>query len=302
MPTTVTAPPPPRTGSAEAMRTLYYRDYRLRYVDRGSGDPIMFVHNGGLSHRLWDHQLAEFEGSHRVIAPDLLGWGESDRPDIRYSAEDYVAQVAALADHLQLDSFHLVGSCLGGGIVLDFARRHPNRVCSVTAIGPVTPRTIASGPFGLFERISSPGSWLRGLMWRFCETGPGRWFASRLLFRLQRGEQAVAEDPSFRRHVKRLQGTEGQWRVLANTDYSGFAAVDHVGDGARALPPTLLMWGRENRVLRASAGEELADALDPERAEFWDGCGYFLMRERPGDTNRVLREFIAAHEVAPRTL
>lgn len=276
------------------MRSLDYQGHRLRYVDRGSGEPILFVHNGGISHRLWDYQLAEFESSHRVVAPDLLGCGESDRPAIRYSAEDYVAQVAHLAGHLQLERFHLVGCCLGGGVVLDFARRHPERVLSVSVVAAATPKTIAAGPFGAIEAISAPGSRLRNAIWRVCETRPGRWLVSQLFYRVQCGRQALS-DRSFRDHVRRMYSTDGQWRAFCNTDYSGFAALDALDGAARSLPPTLMMWGRDNLVLRPSAGAELAAAIRPDRVEFWDDCGYMLMRERPLDTNRVLREFIEAH-------
>jgi pimeloyl-ACP methyl ester carboxylesterase len=264
----------------------------MRYVDRGSGEPIVFLHNGALSHRLWDHQLAHFERSRRVIAPDFLGHGESDRPHRIYTADDLVSQVELLADRLELDRFDLVGCCLGGGVAIELARRHPERVRTLSIITAVTPKTLASSVFGPYERISWPGSPSREVVWRALETRPGRWLMSRAFLRWQCGPRALA-DASFREHVLRMYSSEGEWRTFCNVDYSGFEHLDRFAKPP-GFPPTLLMWGTQNRILKADAGRALAASLEPDRFELWDDCGYMLMRERRDDTNRVLGEFIDA--------
>ena len=277
------------------MRTIEHDGASLRYVDRGSGAPIVFLHNGALSHRLRDHQLAHFERTHRVIAPDFLGHGESDRPRRIYTAGDFRSQAEHLVDHLGLGTFDLVGCCLGGGVALDFARRHPSRVRTLSVVTAATPGAIGSGIFGPLERITWPGSPAREAAWRAFESRPGRWALSRLFLRLQCGPRAL-RDGSFRDHVLRMYFSDGEWRVFCNVDYSTFAELDHIDEPA-ALPPTLVMWGNDNRILRASAGRKLAATIGAERTEFWDGCGYMIMRERPTDTNRVLEEFMGRNRV-----
>ena len=273
------------------MQEMRYRGHRLRFVDRGEGEPLVFIHNGAVSHRIWDHQLAHFQRSHRVVAPDLLGLGDSDRPHILYSADDYVAQVESLAEHLELDRFHLVGCCLGGAIALEMARRQPEPVITLSLITVATPKTIASGPFGPFERVSSPGSRMRNLITRVLETEPGRAAMSRAFCRWQCGPQ-VLEDASFASYVKRLYTSEGQWRVFCNSSYAGFSRLDAF-EKPGGFPPTLLMWGERNPILKAAAGRELAATLKPDRIEFWEDCGYLLIRERPAATNQVLEQHLA---------
>jgi pimeloyl-ACP methyl ester carboxylesterase len=273
------------------MNVMQYRGHRLRFVDRGDGEPIFFVHNGAVSHRLWDYQLAHFERSHRVVAPDLLGHGDSDRPNIVHTTENYVDQVERLVDHLELKRFHLVGCCLGGGIALEVARRQPKRVKTLAMITVATPKVIASGPFEPFERISKPGSRVRNFLARACETPPGRFVMSRAFYQWQCGPRAL-QDPSFKDHVRRLYWQEGQWRAFSNTSYEGFAHLDAFSK-PEGFPPILMMWGEKNPILKAWAGRELAGVLKPDRIVFWDDCGYMLMRERPGDTNAVLAEHFA---------
>ncbi len=273
------------------MRSVDCDAATLRYVDRGGGEPIVFLHNGALSHRLWDYQLAHFAHAHRVVAPDFLGHGASDRPRRIYTADDFVTQVERLVDHLELDAFDLVGCCLGGSVAVEFARRHPDRVRTLSLVTVATPKTIGTSVFGPYERISWPGSPSREVVWRALETRPGRWAMSRAFLRLQCGPRALA-DRSFREHVLRMYFSEGEWRVFCNVDYSSFAALDDFRKPP-AFPPTLVMWGNDNRILKARAGREFAATLGPDRSEFWDGCGYMIMRERPAETNRVVEEFIA---------
>jgi pimeloyl-ACP methyl ester carboxylesterase len=272
------------------MRSIDCDGATLRYVDSGSGEPIVFLHNGALSHRLWDYQLAHFERSHRVVAPDFLGHGASDRPRRIYTADDFVRQVELLTDHLDLGTFDLVGCCLGGGVALEFARRHADRVRTLSLVTVATPKTIASGVFGRFEHITWAGSPTREAFWRACENPAGRWVMSRAFMRVQCGPRALA-DAAFREHVLRMYFSDGEWRVFCNVDYSSFAELDQFRKPP-GFPPTLVMWGNDNRALRASAGREVTAAIEPERSEFWDGCGYMIMRERPRETNRVLEEFV----------
>jgi pimeloyl-ACP methyl ester carboxylesterase len=280
------------------MEAMSYNGHDLRFVDRGSGEAIVFVHNAAVGHRLWDRQLDHFARTHRVVAPDLLGIGDSDRPQMMYTAEGYVHQLERLVDHLDLAGFHLVGCCLGGSVALEYARRHPRRVLTLTAVTAPTPATIAAGPFGPFERLSRPGTRRRDLIAWWCETRVGKAVMTFVFRRYQCGPK-VLEDAEFSEYVTRLYRSDGQWRVFCNTSYDSFAALDRFKKPA-GFPPTLMMWGGRNPLLPASAGRELARVVAPDRVEWWKDCGYMLMRERPAETNRVLAEhFAAARERAP---
>jgi pimeloyl-ACP methyl ester carboxylesterase len=116
---------------------------------------------------------------------------------------------------------------------------------------------------------------------------------SRAFLSLQCGPRALA-DRSFREYVLGMYGSDGEWRVFCNVDYGSFADLDGFPKPP-GFPPTLVLWGSNNRMLRASAGRELAAALEAERDECWDDCGYMIMREQPSDTNRILEEFIGRH-------
>ncbi|MGA9873707.1 MAG: alpha/beta fold hydrolase, partial [Rhodococcus sp. (in: high G+C Gram-positive bacteria)] len=81
----------------------------LRYVDEGDGPPVILVHGLLGSHQSWAGQIERLAANHRVIAPDLFGHGDSDKPSGDYSLSSHAATVRDLMDHLGIDSAPMVG-------------------------------------------------------------------------------------------------------------------------------------------------------------------------------------------------
>ena len=110
-------------------------DHGRLYVEEfGEGYPLVFIHDG-LAHReVWDAQVAAFALHYRVIRYDRRGYGRSDAPDSVYSnVDDLDAVVTARG----IDRAVLVGSSAGGGLVIDYALAHPERVEALVLSGPV---------------------------------------------------------------------------------------------------------------------------------------------------------------------
>lgn len=99
---------------------------RLRIQTAGAGAPLVMVHGFTLDLRMWDDQFEPFARHFRVIRYDLRGFGRSSVPDGRpyVHADD----LAALLDHMRIDRAHVMALSLGGGIALDFACLHPDRL------------------------------------------------------------------------------------------------------------------------------------------------------------------------------
>ena len=89
---------------------------QLHYEDYGHGTPLLLVHGLGSSTRDWEYQIPALSPHYRVIALDVRGHGRSDKPREAYRIADFADDVAALIEHLQLPSVHLVGISMGGMI------------------------------------------------------------------------------------------------------------------------------------------------------------------------------------------
>src|SRR5271156_6186775 len=104
---------PANAGGTEQMSTFTFRGHQVFYRREGAGAPMVFLHNGGTSHRTWEPLIERYAADHDVIAPDMLGFGRSEHPKIEYSLDLYVDMLGALLDELGLGNVTLVGNCMG---------------------------------------------------------------------------------------------------------------------------------------------------------------------------------------------
>ncbi|MGH8665755.1 MAG: alpha/beta fold hydrolase [Burkholderiales bacterium] len=126
-------------AEAPEARTATSGSAQFTYLERGSGTPLVLLHGVGSGARSWKHQLQDFSGDFRVIAWDAPGYGGSSAlsasvPD----AEDYAAALAALLEVLEVRRMHLVGHSLGCIIAARYARRHAERIASLTLAAVAT--------------------------------------------------------------------------------------------------------------------------------------------------------------------
>ncbi|NNC02204.1 haloalkane dehalogenase [Corallococcus exiguus] len=106
-------------------------DSFISYREAGTGSPIVFLHGNPTSSHVWRNVIPPLAGRGRCLAPDLIGMGDSGKPDIPYRFEDHARYLDAWFDALDLRDVVLVGYDWGGVLALDWARRHPDRVRGV---------------------------------------------------------------------------------------------------------------------------------------------------------------------------
>ena len=111
------------------------------YHDVGQGPAVLFIHGSGPGVSAWANwrlTIPALATSYRVIAPDMVGFGFSERPkDVAYRKDVWIAQAIGLLDALGIDKAHVVGNSFGGAIALGMAIRHPERVNRLVLMGAV---------------------------------------------------------------------------------------------------------------------------------------------------------------------
>ena len=257
--------------------------HRWRYVETGRGPLVVLVHGFTGAKENWLPLMRELRADHRVVAPDLPGWGESER----HAGADYgpVAQAARLkaflaalprAPGVPAKPALLVGHSMGGQIVGLLAARSPE------AVGSLVLMDAAGVPFqaNAFGRkvlagenpfqVRSRADLRRYLHIVFTDPPAVPWPADRAL--VQRRQR----DAAFEQSV-----------------------LDRIGRGpealllARELPairvPVLLLWCRDDKVIDPSAAAVFAAGLPDSRTVMLDGCGHMPMMAAPAEVARVLR-------------
>ena len=258
---------------------------RIRYVDYGSGTPVLLIHGIGGSWRHWLENIAAIGAEHRVIALDLPGFGDSepllDTDELGANADALVG----LMDALEIDAAAVVGHSLGGLVAWLLTGAHPRRVHQLVLVDAAT--------------ITLPAWRTKGIVWSFAATN---WLFSRPPV-----GRAVLRRPRLRRLA--LRGTvadpEALSPRLAATVLSsalsapGFRHALRVG--LRALPlvkpaemisPTLLIWGTADTVFPLTAARRLAAAIPGAQLIEIAGAAHCPQLERPAEFNAALLAFL----------
>jgi len=262
-----------------------FQSYNIAYIDEGRGNPILFLHNGGSSHRMFDRQLEHFSKSRRVIAMDWIGLGASDKPrGIVYDAELYMNQITAMMNHLGIRQFDLVGCCVGGGIAVMYARRHPSRVKTLTTVTINTPALTRLGMLGWF--LAKPGSLKYKVLNVFSRTAVSRLTVFPRILNVQLGEIGLA-DESYAECCRYLYENPDVAHTFTAFNYFSMSELD-TDSASHDFPPHLAVWGEDNPVLLSEQGCELVKRWGAKQRLFIEDCTYNILREAPKRVNAAI--------------
>ena len=260
----------------------------------GDGTPVVLVHGLAASIEIWEPIIPALAERHRVVAFDLPGWGEADKPaDAPYRALWYVDQVRAVVDAVGIDSAHWVGSSMGASLVVRYAHRHRGTVETATLCNP--------GGFGRFIHpfLRVPTIPVIGTVM----SRPMR-STNRFGVRLAMADKANATKELIDL-ADRQSRQAGQHRVFVHT-LRGLATpfrvkdLDEFEEEARAADyPTLVVWGRSDRIFPPKQTETAAEFMPAARIEILDRCGHYPQIERPGRLVELIEEHLATTAAEP---
>ncbi|MBC7858790.1 MAG: alpha/beta fold hydrolase [Burkholderiaceae bacterium] len=254
------------------------------YHDSGDGGfPALLIHGSGPGVSAWANwrlTMPELARRARVIAPDMAGFGFSERaPGMAYGLDTWVAQALGLLDALCIEQADVVGNSFGGGLALALAIRHPTRVRKLVLMGSVgVPFSITPGLDAVWGYQPSPAV-MRGLLDIFAfdrslvndELAELRYRAS---IRPGFQESFGAMFPAPRQQwVDALAASEAQIRALPHE--------------------TLVIHGREDRVIPLSNSLTLAQWIARSQLHVFGRCGHWTQIEHAARFNRLVGDFLA---------
>ncbi len=279
-----------REAATTRWTTVHGHD--VAYRQAGSGPVLVMVHGIAGSSGTWVPAMPLLAERFTVIAPDLLGHGESAKPRGDYSLGAYASGIRDLLGVLGHDRATIVGHSLGGGVAMQFAYQFPHMaerlvlVCSGglgKEVNPLLRALSLPGTEYLLPAVLAPQ--LHGVVARF----------GGLL-----GRVGLRADP-FLTEVwaawSRLTDVRAQ-RAFIHTIR---AVIDVAGQRVSARDrlylaheiPTMIIWGDRDAVIPVSHGHIAHELIPGSRLEVIEGAGHFLPIERPELIDRLLRDFIA---------
>ncbi|NUT93060.1 MAG: alpha/beta hydrolase [Saccharothrix sp.] len=256
-------------------------DGTTHYELAGPGDGPVSVFVPGLTIPLdfWDDVTSLLhERGHRTLTYSAYGRGYSDRVRGRYGRTLFVRQLDDLIRHLDLSDVHVVGSSMGALIALAYAGSPGSRAASLTVSGPAG-LSAERNPIALLPDPLLP---LAGK----------RLLRRNLLAHLDHNVQSTVDAERLRTLVLDGFRFEGSMYALTSTlKHFPLTHQDALFDASR-LPPTMLVWGANDRVTPATAFDRAVDLLKPVRAEHIPDCGHMASFERPRQFADLLTTFV----------
>lgn len=123
-----------------AEQSVVIGGHRLFYRTGGGGKPVILIHGIGASSQIWARNLDPLAQNHRVYAPDLIGFGRSEKPRPAYTVADHVRCIHDFIGYLQIEKTSLIGHSMGGLTALDLCLAHPQLVDKLILVDSVALR------------------------------------------------------------------------------------------------------------------------------------------------------------------
>jgi pimeloyl-ACP methyl ester carboxylesterase len=277
--------------------------HRRAFIRAGSGPALLLLHGIGNNCSTWSGVIDRLAEDYTVIAPDLLGHGDSDKPRGDYSIAAYANGMRDLLTVLDIEQATVVGHSLGGGIALQFAYQFPERCQRLALVGSgglgpelsaglraatlpgaelvVTALTGVSGPlrlgFQMVEKVGRTAGWKR--VGDLAQAGEALW--------------ALKDVEARRAFLRTLRGV-----------------VDAHGQAVTALDrlylansiPMLVVWGGRDPIVPAQHADTVRELVPSARVEVFSGAGHWPHLDEPGRFCDVLLDFMATTEPASHDL
>ena len=249
-----------------------------RLHSSGKGPYLLLIHGIGANLYCWRPILPFLRDHFRILAVDLPGFGQSDKPrHERYGLDDQVERVVALLDTLHIKRCFVVGNSMGGNIALWLAKQHPERVSGVGVIAPATsPKLVPVSAYRL-AWLASPFTMLVGrstLRWAH-----GRTVSRKEVIDQERVEESLAtyRDPSAVRTF-----------LLATEAIRDPRLPGELRDVAQ---PVLVLWGSQDKLVSKKVIDALEAALPRAESHVHLGGGHHLQEDEPEWTSKKIVEF-----------
>lgn len=259
-------------------------DIGTNYLEQGAGSPVLLLHGSGVGVSAWTNwhkAIPALARDFRVLAPDIPGFGYTERkPGQKYDMKLWVAHLLAFLDAMEIDEADLVGNSFGGGLSLAFTLRHPERVRRLVLMG--TP----AGHFPMTQGLKGPRAfeptreWVAEMLRSF-PYDPAV-VTEAMIEERYRAMQRPDERAAFKKLMPRDEGEEKE-RIVRGVPEDRLATIDR---------PTLVVHGREDRVIPLEIGLRLLEHMPRAEMHVFGQCGHWVQLERPDAFHALVRGFL----------
>ncbi len=249
---------------------------KIRYLEDGdSKDAIVLLHGlGGMAER-WLGVIPFLSKRCRVIAPDLIGYGQSDKPQTDYTPEFFRETMLGFLDALSLHSVSMVGTSLGGEIVAE---------CAATQL-PFIKKIVLVSPAGIMKKATPVLD--AYTMAALCPTHE----SVRNAYQMMVGEDLEIDNQSVENFI--LNMTRPNAKMVFLSTLLGMKNSPAMTERLQLIKiPVLLIWGSKDKMIPIEYAKEFTDLIPNCKFVTMNGCGHIPYQERSAEFSKIVLEFL----------
>jgi pimeloyl-ACP methyl ester carboxylesterase len=254
---------------------------KIHYLEAGSGPAVILLHGLGGDASNWAPNIVPFSKNYRVIVPDQIGFGRSDKPLINYRVATLVDFLDGFMKELNVSRASLVGNSLGGWTAAAFALAHPDKVDRLVLVDAagysldknVDPRTLNTLNPSTREGVKQ--------------------VLSIVFYNKEMVANPALTDQFFARKM-----AAGDGYTIQRFIDSVVAGLDMLDNTASAIKhPTLIVWGRQDALVPLSIGERYHKDIAASQLLVIDKCGHVPQLEQSAQFNEGVMRFLAGEAI-----
>lgn len=256
-------------------KTIEIDGNAIRYIEGGtSGENLLLIHGLGASAERWEHVIPRFAKNYRVLVPDLIGFGLSDKPLVDYTP-DYLSDfIRKFLKKLNIDSVIIIGSSLGGQIGAEFTYQNNSMVEKLVLISPSgimkhsTPALDAYVMAALYPSDSSASN----------------------AFQIMSGSKNI-DKKTIKGFVRRMKLPNAKMAFMSTL--LGLKDAEIISEKLVSIKsPTLIIWGENDPIIPIKYAQSFVSEIDDCRFVKMENCGHTPYVEAPDKFYKIVSDFL----------
>ena len=270
-------------GIALEPRTIDAGGIETSYLEAGAGETVVMLHGSGpgvSATANWQHNIGTLSQRFRVLAPDIVGFGGTERPDdVVYSLRGWTDHIWAFLDAHGIEKTAIVGNSLGGRIALQMATDSPDRIAKMVLMGaPGVGMTLTDGLAALRAYEPSHDA-MRDLLRNYFAVDPA---------------MITDELVAIRYEASIADGAYEAYRAMFLDPRHAGSELGITEDEVRAIAtPTLLVHGREDKVVPVQVAVTMLGLLPNADLHVFSSCGHWTQIERADEFSALVSDYLA---------
>ncbi len=249
---------------------------KIRYLESGNGDEsIVLIHGLGASAERWEFVIPEFSKHYRVIVPDLIGFGHSDKPLVDYTTEFFTDFLSGFLDKNKVKKTNIIGSSLGGQIIAEFTSKNLDIVENLVLVSP-------SG----IMKHSTPAldAYVLAALYPDSE-------GAKNAFQMMAGPRQQVNPKIIEDFVTRMKLPNAKMAFMSTL--LGLKNAEVITKTLMKITiPTLIIWGENDPVIPIKYADEFLSSIQDCRFYMMDNCGHTPYVDDPTRFAKLVLDFL----------